>query len=423
MKKSLCVILVLMLTMTGLYTLSALAESVVEIDVMAWGFPAEKVAREGQAALFNQTHPGIKVNMLVTPDYDRKLDTLIAANDAPDVYETSDDWYNIRGMKGQLLDLRPFIERDGVDLSLFVQRSIESYTLDSGMIEALPLCLDPFVMAYNKDLFDAAGLAYPQAGWTWDDCLAIAQKLTDNGEGAEKVYGINDLWMFQQISAFFYGGSYMNEDYTKCLAGEDLAVQGMQFYVDLSKKYGVMPNTDATAAMPGFARFYAGKTAMSPMNMWDMFTFEESIGDNFKWDLVPMPATKELGHLVTWYISPGWGIWSGSDKQEAAWEFVKWCTTDPGALAIASTAGVPAYKSTEAINSFLNQDLKPQPLNLQSFIDSMDFARVGPYGGIYAEISDEFSRAWEDIMLNNTPVKEAMSYFAEQCDTILARIR
>lgn len=423
MRRLLSVLLALVMVLSGMISITALAEGVVEIDVMAWGFPAEKVAREAQAELFNQTHPNIKVNILVTPDYDRKLDTMIAANDAPDVYETSDDWYNIRGLKGQLVDLRPFIERDKVDLSMFVQRSMESYTLDNGMIEALPLCLDPFVMAYNKDLFDAAGLAYPQAGWTWDDALAMAQKLTTAVEGPEKVFGLGDLWMYQQVSAFFFGGEYMNADYTKCLAAEDLAVQGMQFYVDLSQKYGVMPDLTANQAMPGFARWYAAKVAMTPMNMWDMFTFEETIGNNFKWDIVPMPQTKELGHIVTWYISPGWGIWSGSDKQEASWEFIKWCTTDPGALAIASTAGVPAYKSTEAIESFLNQKLEPQALNMQAFIDSMDFARVGPYGGIYAEVSDEFSRAWEDIMLNGTPVKEAMTYFAEQCDAIFARIR
>lgn len=422
MKKFLAMILALTMVFSMMVFASANAEEVVEISVMAWGYPAEKVAREAQAARFNELYPNIHVTMEVTADYDRKLDTMIAANNAPDIMETSDDWYNIRGNKGQLVDLRPFIERDGVDMSKFVQRSIESYTLDNGMIEALPFCLDPFVMAYNKDLFDAAGVAYPEKGWTWNDALEMAKKLTNDGEGADKVYGIGDLWVFQQISARFFGGTYMNDEYTECTCDEEIALKGMQFYADLSQVHGVMPSALESQTLPGFDRFYAGKAAMMPMNAWDMPTFEESIGNNFKWDIVTMPATEEAG-IVSWYISPGWGIWSGSTKQDAAWEFIKWCTTDPEALTIAALAGVPAYRTDEAIAAFLNQPTDPQPLNLQSFIDSMDCAFIGPFGGIYTEISDEFTRAWEEIQMSGVPVADAMSYFADQCESILQRIR
>ena len=38
-------------------------------------------------------------------------------------------------------------------------------------------------MFYNKDLFDAAGLDYPTADWTWDDFAKDAAALTDTANG------------------------------------------------------------------------------------------------------------------------------------------------------------------------------------------------------------------------------------------------
>ena len=43
----------------------------------------------------------------------------------------------------------------------------------------LPQNLSSLVVYYNRDLFDAAGVPYPEAGWTWDDFLAAAKALDD----------------------------------------------------------------------------------------------------------------------------------------------------------------------------------------------------------------------------------------------------
>jgi len=47
------------------------------------------------------------------------------------------------------------------------------------------------MMFYNKKLFDQAGISYPSGDWTWEDFLAIAQKLTRDldGDGATDQFG------------------------------------------------------------------------------------------------------------------------------------------------------------------------------------------------------------------------------------------
>ena len=41
---------------------------------------------------------------------------------------------------------------------------------------------------YNKDIFDKAGVPYPKDGWTWDECMSLAKRMT-SGEGQNKIYG------------------------------------------------------------------------------------------------------------------------------------------------------------------------------------------------------------------------------------------
>src|SRR4051794_32671538 len=134
MKKSFSAFLVtasLMLALTGCTGSSTKsstdANGKTVISVFTWGFPAEKTAREAQAKLFNQTHKDVEVKITVSPDYDRKLDALIAGNNAPDVFETSSDWYHVRSDLGQLVDLSPYVKKDNLDLNKYYPTMINDF--------------------------------------------------------------------------------------------------------------------------------------------------------------------------------------------------------------------------------------------------------------------------------------------------------
>ena len=47
----------------------------------------------------------------------------------------------------------------------------------------LPQNLSSLVVYYNRDLFDAAGVPYPEAGWTWAEFLDAAKALTRDIDG------------------------------------------------------------------------------------------------------------------------------------------------------------------------------------------------------------------------------------------------
>ena len=98
-----------------------------------------------------------------------------------------------------------------LDLADFWPNLLAAYNYD-GVQYGLPTDLDLALTFYNKDLFDAAGVSYPEAGWTWDDYRAVAKELTQ-GEGVGKIYG-SAAFSFgrMRMIAWSYGGDFIDPE-------------------------------------------------------------------------------------------------------------------------------------------------------------------------------------------------------------------
>ena len=79
-----------------------------------------------------------------------------------------------------------YISKDGVDLSKYAGVT-DQVTVDGSLYE-LPFRNDFWVLFYNKDLFDAKGVAYPTNDMTFDEYDALAREMTDTTFGSQ-VYG------------------------------------------------------------------------------------------------------------------------------------------------------------------------------------------------------------------------------------------
>ena len=96
---------------------------------------------------------------------------------------------------------------------------------------------------FNKDAFDAAGLDYPEAGWTWDDALAMAQELTIRDGDEVTQWGFvepnsNPAGFVELYAGRFYDGS--SDPPTFDL--EDPAVaEAVAWYTDLVTEYEAAP--------------------------------------------------------------------------------------------------------------------------------------------------------------------------------------
>ena len=90
--------------------------------------------------------------------------------------------YGYVGSVGNLfIPLNSLIKKYHHSLTSFDPGMIKELS-DDGNVLALPYDFGPVVIAYNKALFKAKGVPYPQDGWTWSQFLQDAKRLTGGGD-------------------------------------------------------------------------------------------------------------------------------------------------------------------------------------------------------------------------------------------------
>jgi len=157
----------------------------------AYGYLAENKADRIKAD-FEAKYPQYEVEYvdLGSTDYIVRLDTMVAAGERVDMALTLDSiYYTARAKEGMFMPLEKYVTEDGFKLlDAFGEGINASYV--NGQLYGLPYTKGGFYVFYNKDMFDAAKLAYPTDDWTWADFEKAAKALT-KGEGANKIYGAN----------------------------------------------------------------------------------------------------------------------------------------------------------------------------------------------------------------------------------------
>ena len=158
-----------------------------DVTISYFTFSAAPDHEEDLAAMiaaFEEQNPGITVDVQTAPfdDYFTELQTRIAGGDAPDVFELNYENFVSYASRDALLDLTDLAAAEADLADRFYPRAYEAFQLD-GKQYGLPASFSNVVLFYNKDLFDAAGVEYPTADWTWEDELAAAQTLTNEDEG------------------------------------------------------------------------------------------------------------------------------------------------------------------------------------------------------------------------------------------------
>src|SRR5690606_1735783 len=97
----------------------------------------------------------------------------------------------------------------------FDPRNLLPGVLESAQVQGVQYALHRDVWAptifYNVDRFYEAGIADPQLGWTFDDVIEIARRLTDPEANR---FGIGNVQDNRNATIASYGGSVMNDEQT-----------------------------------------------------------------------------------------------------------------------------------------------------------------------------------------------------------------
>ncbi|MCE7988983.1 MAG: extracellular solute-binding protein [Caldilinea sp. CFX5] len=382
-------------------------------------------------AAFEAQQPTIRVELQNIPkssDYYRTLDLAFTQGEAPDVFYPSTVVAYASALQGMLLPLDDLVAADQLDLAAYDPDTLALYrTADQGL-HCLPLDRATMAVVYNKDHFDAAGVTYPQAPWTWDDLLTTAQKLTHDvdGDGQPEQYGIDRFDAYWPLLVWTATGQNVFDDPfapTTFLLEEKAALAALQWQADLSLVQGVMPpvaDEETRGETPD--HFLTGQVAMQIIGHWRVPALLAQ--PDLSFDFVALPTGKFSANR-----SDGscFAIARNTAHPEAAWAFVKFLAGPEGAGAALLTEMqqmTPALLALQQAPAFLHPTALPDH-NLAAFFPTTDvrFALYDPLHPIYSRWEAVADKALDDLWRGERSAKKVVATMADEAEEMLSNLQ
>lgn len=363
-------------------------------------------------AAFEAANPGVTVKVETAPfdQYFTKLQTLIAGGTAPDVYELNFENFVSYASKGVLANLDDLASADPGFVDRFYPRAYEAFSLN-GVQYGLPESFSDVVLFYNKDLFDAAGLDYPSADWTWQDELAAAQKLTDPATGVWGSYSPVQFWEFYKTAAQ-NGCSVFNADRTQVTINEPGCVEALTWMVDKINTYKIAPTDADMAGVSDGDLFKQGKIAMWRTGIW-MFA---GIADApFAWDIALEPGNTQKAHH---FFANGVVLAESGAHKDAAWEWAKFFTSDPAAarIRVAANWELPALNDQSLFDEWLA--ITP-PASRNVVFEALDTLVTPPVIEKQAQMQDAVNMLLEQAELGTVTPQAALDQARIEIEALL----
>lgn len=302
-----------------------------------WGSTYEKEVISKAIEKFTED-TGISVEGIIIPtEYETKLTTMIASNDAPDVAylgpPTAYKWYN----DGKLANIQTLMQGDS-------ETKEEDY-IDGVMVKkgdeivGLMNNLESFALFYNKDAFEEAGIpsppVNPQDAWTWEEFIEVAKKLTLDKKGRNALdpdfdaknirqYGFNmDLWSGTMEALLIRNDTQYFPDKGSTTGINTPAFnQVFQNVADLINVHQVMPSPTTAKSMPAPAVALQSKRyAMVLDGQWVTNDFAKSEGLNYGIAVLP-----KLTSTTAVYSGALGVVFTDSKHPKEAWQLLQYIT-------------------------------------------------------------------------------------------------
>lgn len=324
--------------------------------------------------------------------------------------------------KNAIIPLDDYISADGVDLAQYAGAT-DQVTVDGSLYE-LPFRNDFWVLYYNKDIFDAAGVDYPTNDMTWEEYDELARKVTDTTFGSQ-VYGAHyHTWrstiglmgvLDGQHTILDGEYSFMKPYYEMVLAEEADGV--CRTYSDLT-----------TEGLHYSAAFSNGDTAMMNNGSWFIATmmtnlasgeYDSSLCGN--WGFVKYPHAEGVEAGSTLGTITGLAVTSATDVPDAAWDFVKWVSGKEGAEVMAATGNFPAIMTDEVMDTITSLEGFPSDENSRAALEVSNLYLEVPYAENVSEINSILDTYHAMIMNGECTVDEGIESMNTEVSAILGQ--
>ncbi|MEU0657845.1 MULTISPECIES: ABC transporter substrate-binding protein [Streptomyces] len=397
-----------------------------------WSAPAEVKAVDAGIERFEAAHPNVTVKAVPNVTDDKIQQALRAGGShAPDVVSSfTTDNVGKFCSSGAFADLAPFIEKSGIDLEKTFAKPRLDYTRFEGRRCALPLLGDAYGLYYNKDAFRKAGITAPPKTWSEFDEAAV--KLTKpKGDSYEQLGFMPTFHGYESTPGHLvaqWSPTYFDKDGRSGIATDPAFAAMFTWQKNLVDKLGGFAKLERYRNTFGDEwgakhPFHTGQVAMQLDGEWRLGMATDAKVP-FEVGVAPLPVPDEqAGDHGKGYLSGTIvGIASTSRKQNAAWELVKYLTTDTDAV-VGLANELRNVPSTHA--ALASPKLKLDP-RFRTFLDiarhpKSNTTPASVNGGAYQVTLQEFGYLHEAGKVPD--LKAGLRRTAEQIDTDIEKAK
>ncbi len=399
------------------------------LRMTSWQTPAENALDLPAIRAFEAAHAGVRVEnepVANQAEYREKVITSIVSGAPPDVFLLDNIDVPAFIEASVLLDLRTFAPRVGLDLSAFYPNVLGIFARGDA-VYAFPKGFSPVVYYYNRTLFDAAGLPYPQDGWTWEEFIATARALTRDldGDGTPDQWGTAVMRPFYAWQAVVWsgGGDILAPDgrrATGYLDGEP-TIAALEFLTSLVLTHGVAPRPNAFRAVTGNESrlFYSGRLGMLPSGHWLIPNIRPQLASGqLKLGVVGVPVRAGATPATPLFAS-GWAVPRNTAHRKLAVSLAA-ALSGPEAQRVRLEAGLELSAMPAVQDAWVSHD----SLGLDAA-----FARVVPTGrppwgariAPFREVEAQLPEILDRVIIEGRPVGTVVREVARRVDQVVVR--
>ena len=360
---------------------------------------------------FESLHPNVTVDVALVPfgDADNLFMTAAQGGEAPDLMRLSSDQLGAIGevrVDGfpLLEDLRPHLTP--VERAEFDARSLHAMRYGDALY-GLPASQDALSLVYNKALFDARGVDYPDASWTQHDLLEAAQTLTYQDVQGLALPVKSAYWWFGFQAG--YNGSLFNQTGQPTLNSSGSA-EALDWLLDLELEHGVVATGTQTEGMKN--QFIGSKAAMIVDGPWNWATYEASRLDVGQ---AMLPTIAETGERVAPLVTyKGWTVSKQSSHKMAAVDLALFLSSED----VQKSFALDTYTLPTHVSLANDSDINADPV-LSGFMDQIQAGTPAPTTRAMAMVYGPLVTAFEQVYTETATAQEALTGANEELISIV----
>lgn len=374
---------------------------------------------------FTAENPDIVVEPVYTGNYDdtvTKIQTAISGGNPPDVFISLATQRFTMASTKMARPLDDLIEADGEDGKAYIDDFLDGFMEDSyvdGNIYSIPFQRSTMVLYYNKDAFTEVGLDPETPPETWDELVTYGKALTNDdrmGVGIALNSG-SAQWAFTgfALQNSVDGINLMSENGKEVYFNTPENVEALQFWIDLQNEHKIMAEgivqwTDLPT------QFLAGEVAMIYHTTGNMANINSNA--EFEFGTAFLPGSKRVAAPTgggNFYISSG----ISEDRVQAAWKFIKFCTSTDNAARWSIDTGYVATRES-CFETNLIKDYYAEIPQAAVAYEQLPYAKPELTTYNAAEIWRILNDNIQAAIIGDATAQEALDNAQEEAEAVLA---